>query len=654
MQVCGVSLLALHAHAAVTSADLADLTVEQLMNESVTSVSKKETSLGTSPAAVSVITDDDIRRLGITSIPEALRLVPGLDVARIGANQWAISARGFNLQYANKLLVLVDGRSVYTPSFGGVYWDSQDTILEDLDRIEVIRGPGATLWGANAVNGVINITTKSAKETQGGLVSLSGGTEDQPSVGVRYGGAVGSDLHYRTYVKYFNRDGLLDPDGNATPDDWESIRAGFRADWEPNGDDLVTIQGDIYALGTGEKITTPTFTPPYAETSAVDNSSHGGNLLGRWTRTLSETSQFSIQAYFDTFRHSTGVTDESRQTADLQLEHRFAAGTWNEIVWGLGYRFTQDDFNDSAINLWSPSSTDLNLYSGFLQDEITLVPDRLRLTLGSKFEHNDFTGWEVQPGAQLMWTPTGKQTVWLSVMRAAGTPSRLYRDARVNLAVVQPPGSPPIEAAWVGNSGFISETVDAFELGYRVEPATNLSLDVATFYNIYDNLLGVEMGAPQVEGSHLMIPYNFANNESGSSYGAEATVEWKPLESWRLTANYTWLQMELHPSGTLGRGSPEQQFSLRSYVDLPWDLEFNAFASYTDSIESLNKTGTTTPIPSHIRFDAGLIWHASDNLEIGLWGQNLLDSQHPEFSSQNTTAITEIPRSVVGKVTWRF
>ncbi len=650
-------LLVFQSRAEESSSSLADLTIEQLMNESVTSVSRKETLLNESPTAISVITGDDIRRLGITSIPEALRLVPGLDVARVGASQWAISSRGFNLPYANKLLVMMDGRSVYTPSFGGVIWDAQDMMLEDLDQIEVIRGPGATLWGANAVNGVINITSKSAKDTQGFLGSTTFGTEDQPGAGLRYGGAVGADLHYRVYVKGFNRDGLVDSAGNETPDAWDSLRGGFRVDWEPNGEDLVTLQGDYYSLDTGGTLTVPVLAAPYSRTRVVDGSHEGGNLLARWTRTFSENSRLSLQAYYDHFRNDSGLAVERRDTADIQLEHRFPINTRNDIVWGLGYRFTTDDFVNSEILSFSPTNADLNLFSAFIQDEITVAPDRLRLILGSKFEHNDFTGFEVQPGLRLLWTPTDKQTVWAAASRAVSTPSRFDRGGRLNISAFEPPGGPVISTGYVGNPSFVSESLYAYELGYRIKPAENLSFDLTGFYNVYDDATGSVVGKPTFDADpapHLEVPIYSYNAESGHTFGAEASIQWMPRDWWRLTANYSWLEARMKPAGLLTRGSPQQQVSLRSYVTLPWDLEFNSFASYVDQIDTLNNLGSTTAIPAYLRVDAGLIWHANDFLEVGLWGQNLLDKQHPEFSGTNSSVLTEIPRSAALKLTWRF
>ncbi len=656
-RVLASGLLGLQAHGAVSAIDLADLSIEQLMNESVTSVSKKETDLAHSPAAISVITGDDIRRLGITSIPEALRLVPGLEVARISANQWAVSSRGFNQQYSNKVLVMMDGRSIYTPSFGGVFWDAQDMVMEDLERIEVIRGPGATLWGANAVNGVINITSKNSKDTQGGLFSTSTGTEDQPSMSFRYGGAISDILHYRVYLKYFDRNGLEDPAGGSAPDAWESIRGGFRADWEPSADDLVTLQGDYYSMNTAGNLTTPTLAPPFSETSLADNESHGGNMLGRWTRTLSDKSHLSLQAYFDSYRYQTPLAIESRDTADIQLEHRFPLGTWNDIMGGLGYRFTTDQLDGTPTFDMNPASADLNLYTAFLQDEITVVPDRLHLILGSKVEHNDYTAWEIQPSARLLWTPTYHQTVWAAASHAAGTPSRIYRSGRYNIGNFQSPGGPVVETELRGNSNVVSESLDAYEIGYRIEPAADVSVDLTAFYNVYDDLIIVTEGEPGMVTTpfpHLYVPLSFENGGSGETYGVEATVQWKPMDQWRIAANYSWLHMKMRPEGDVPEGSPQQQVSLRSYVTLPWNLEFNSFASYVDSVESLNQTNVTTPIPAYLRVDVGLVWHPTETLEIGIWGQNLLDGEHPEFSSQNNNEIMEIPRSVVGKLTWRF
>lgn len=639
---------------------LADLSMEQLMNESVTSVSKKQTKLSESAAAISVITSDDIEQLGITSIPEALRMVPGLDVARMDASRWAVGSRGFNFSYANKLLVLMDGRSLYTPSFGGVNWGSQDMVLEDLDRIEVIRGPGATLWGANAVNGVINITSKSSKDTQGMLISSAVGTEEHALTSIRYGGKVNPQLHYRAYLKYFNRDELTLQSGGGAGDEWDSIRGGFRADWDASERDLVTLQGDWYSVGTGENVTTPELAAPFFADRLMDNSSRGGNLLGRWTRTLSETSHLSTQAYFDYFKTDIGDQTESRRTADIEVEYRFAVGTRHDLVWGAGYRFTTDKIADTPIINWEPESRDLNLYNTFVQDEITLVPDLLRFTIGSKFERNDFTGWEFQPSARLLWTPHAQHSVWAAVSRAVATPSRLPREGQVVIGVSQPdPAGPVVQTSYIGSNNVVSEELEAFEVGYRVEVTPELSFDLATFYNKYESLLGAEFGSPAYvpdPRGHLNQDFRLGSTWTGETYGAEISVQWKPLDYWKLMASYSVLHMQMDPDdGPAGSlGNPQQQASLRSYLTLPWDLELNSALYFVDQVAPYQLNGTNVAIPSYLRADIGLVWHASPTLDIGIWGHNLLDDSHPEFTNQNSRFITEIPRSVMGKLTWRF
>jgi iron complex outermembrane receptor protein len=365
------------------SADLENLTLEQLANVQVTSVSKKETGLFASPAAISVITQDDIRRMGATSIPEALRMVPGMDVARITGNEWAVSTRGFNSEYAGSLLVLIDGRTVYGPGNTGVFWDAQDVVMEDLDRIEVIRGPGATLWGANAVNGVINITTKSAKDTQGGLVSASYGTEDQPITTVRYGGELATNLYYRVYGKYSDHPGLESSTGSSTPDSSTSLLGGFRLDYEPATQDTFTLQGNYYSGTAGREVDHVTLVP--AAVRIIDNreDNSGGNILGRWTRSFSEESQLTLQMYFDHSRQGYGEGEAMLDTFDVDLQHRFAIGTRNDIVWGGGYRDIEAQNPPGFFLTFNPPSQNLQLGNVFAQDDITLAPDRLHLTLGS-------------------------------------------------------------------------------------------------------------------------------------------------------------------------------------------------------------------------------------------------------------------------------
>jgi len=622
------------------------------MNESVSSVSKRATKLSESPAAVSVITQDDLRRMGSTTIAEALRWVPGLDVARSSASQWAVSARGFNSLFSNKLLVMMDGRTIYDPAFGGVFWELQDTAMEDIERIEVIRGPGATLWGANAVNGVINIITKNAKDTQGGFVSGITGKEEHGGGTVQYGGRIGEHAFYRAYVKAFDREGFMDSHDGQTPDDWNEVHGGFRLDWQPNTRDAVTLQGDYYEAHSGD--TRAQFEPEPPMSLRVDERYHniGGNVLGRWTHTISDTSEFSLQAYYDHFHHGLVGVYETRDTGDLEFQHRFALGSRQEIIWGAGYRLTDDQFSLEPNLTFTPSTREDPLYTAFVQDKITLVPQRLWLTLGSKFEHNNYTGFEVQPGARLLWTPTDHQTVWAGVSRAIRTPARTDSDLLYSIPLSQQDPAPlTLLQKFMGDPQVRSEEVIAYELGYRVEPTRQLSLDLALFYNRYDGIISYLPGSPTLQGPltapHLELPLTAANGNFGETYGGELAVQWKVTDRWRLAADYSLLQMHLHPEMVAEGESPQQQARLRSYLQLPWDLEFNAACAYVDELPAQK-------VPAYVRLDLGLVWRPTPALEIGLWGQNLLDNRHLEFTNYSTPLRTEVPRTAQLKVTWKF
>jgi iron complex outermembrane receptor protein len=630
-----------------------DLSLTELMNEPVTTVSKKATRLGDAATAITVITPDDIRRNGFTSIPEALRLVPGFDVARIDSSHWAISARGFNLQYSNLLLVLVDGRSVYTPAFGGVYWDAQDVSLEDLDRIEVIRGPGATLWGANAVNGVVNIITKNSRETHGAVISAVAGTEDQPLLEARYGSSLGEGAHYRVYAKYFDRDGLYGPDGREAFDDWHSVRVGFRSDWDRTESDLVTVQGDYYSLRAEHLQNELAYSPPFVRSTLQVRESEGANLLGRWTHTLSDVSHISVQAYLDTY----DMALESRHTADLQFEQRFALGARNDVVWGASYRVSEDELHLGADTVTRPSKDTLNFYTAFVQDEISLMPDLLRATVGAKLEHNEFTGLEVQPNLRLLLTPNARTTFWAAASRAVSTPSRFFHDARYNISAFQPPASPVTVVALMPVPSLPSEKLDAYELGFRFEPSKSISLDIATFINRYRDIYGESIGTPFFELEpvpHVLVPVSWEPFLKGRAHGVETSVSWRVTDVWQVNASYTWLHLRLTPDNTYGIGSPEQQASVRSRLSLSRSLELNAGVYYVDPIDSLTPATEVRPIPSYMRVDTGLLYHASATLELGLWGQNLFDHFHQEMISQDAGTVSRIPRSVLFRISKRF
>jgi len=644
--------------------DVTTLSMEDLMNMQVTSVSKRTQKVADAAAAVFVITQDDIRRSGATSIPEALRLVPGLEVARIDENKWAIASRGFNGRFDNKLLVLIDGRSVYTPLFSGVYWNVQDVMLEDLDRIEVIRGPGATLWGANAVNGVINIITKKAKDTQSSVVTAGAGNEERGSGGVRYGGKVG-ETSYRAYGKYFNWGPSLDSSGTTAHDGWDALRGGFRADWTPAGANSLTLQGDIYQSKYGETLTVPSLSAPYSSTFPNNGKYSGGNILGRWNHS-SEGSSMSLQMYYD----NTTIADNSlfvdhQNILDLDFQDGFHVGNSQQFVWGLGYRSIRDRNDPSFSVSLQPNQLTLNQYSAFVQDEISLINNRVRLTFGSKFEHNDFTGFEIQPNARLLWTLTPNQSVWTAVSRAVRTPALTEEGLRLNSAVI-PPATPtnptpfPAVVSVFGSHQFQSEDLLAYELGYRVQLTSSLSADIATFYNNYSHLRTAEPGLPSLEGSpvptDIVIPFVAENKMSGGTYGVELFADWKIVPKWRLVGSYSYLQMDiqknadsLDPTNDNPNGSsPRHQWYLRSSIDLPKHFEDDTTLRFVDHLSGLN-------IPSYYSLDAHLGWRPVSPVEFSIGGQNLLDNQHLEFLPDFiNTAPTVVKRTVYGSLTFRF
>jgi iron complex outermembrane recepter protein len=630
--------------------ELKKLSVEELLDIDVTSVSKYPEKLSAAAAAVAVLTQEDIQTSGFTSIPEALRLVPGLDVARVDSHTWAISSRGFNDVFANKLLVMIDGRTVYTPLFSGVFWEVQDTLLEDIDRIEVVRGPGATLWGANAVNGVINIITKSARDTQGLLVSSGGGTEDRGFANVRYGVKLDDNAFLRIYTKYFSRDSSVLPNDTTAHDAWDMFRAGFRLDWEPTNQNSFTVQGDIYTGNQDEDYSVPTTKFPFAGKIVATDTVSGGNLLGRWSHSFSADSQLTVQAYYDRTERDSPIFSEKRDTGDIDLQHRFSLGERQEVIWGLGFRATHDDVTNSLNVSLLPDSRTLNLYSAFVQDEISIVPELFRLTLGSKFEHNDFTGFEIQPSARVLWTPGHSQTFWASVSRAVRTPSRAESDIVLNPAppVPLPPGSITI----LGNPNMDSEELLAYELGYRVQPIDQLKLDLTAFYNDYDHLRTLE---PTIPGP--VSPSKVANNLFGESYGTEISATAQVTNRWRLQGSYSYLEVQLHrksgsrdssTEATTEGSSPHHQFFIRSLVDLGWNIQFDSTLRYVDVLPAQK-------IPSYLTLDLRLAWSPRKDLEFAIVGQNLLDDRHPEFAPTFIgTQQTEVERSVYGTVVWRF
>lgn len=621
--VTGILLLGRNAVAQVP--DLAALSIEELAEIRVTSVSRQPERVADAPASIYVITREDVRRAGSTSLPEALRLAPNLQVARIDSVQYAISARGFNNAVGNKLLVMVDGRTVYTPLFSGVFWDQQDVMLADIDRIEVISGPGATLWGANAVNGVINIITQTAAETQGARVSVKSGAFEQLA-SVRYGSALGANGHYRVYGKLTELDNTHRANGAGGLDKWERGQVGFRADWDL-GRDTYTLQSDAYSGESQDRGTILGFPFGRIEVS-------GANVLGRWTRRLDSGSELQVQSYFDHAERDDFLF--FRPTADIfdiEAQHTIALDT-HHLVWGGGYRHSSDEIATGFVTAFIPRSRDLGWENLFAQDQIALG-DRLDLTIGLKLERNDFTGTESLPSARIAWKPAPNRLVWADVSRAVRAPSRFDRDVFF-------PGTPPFFV--VGGPNFVSEVANVIEAGYRAEPSDTLSYSVTVFHHDWDKLR-----------SGTGIPVQLENRIEGPAQGIEAWTTWRVAPKWQLSAGLATLDKDLaleagstDPVGVNNEtlaNDPDYQWSLRVMADLPHALTLDVRARHVEELPNPS-------VPDYTSLDASLGWRPSRLLTLILTLQDLLDESHAEYGLSPTRS--EIERTALLEVQLHF
>ena len=654
--------------AAADGADLADLGLEALLNVEVTSVSRKAQHLYDTAAAVFVVTNEDIRRSGVTSIPEALRMVPGVQVARFSNDKWAVSARGAAGRFANKLLVMIDGRSIYSPLFSGVLWEAQDMLLEDVDRIEVIRGPGAALWGANAVNGIINIITKKAKDTQGGFAQLGAGTEEKGFAAVRYGGSSGEDTQYRVYAKTYARDGSVDMNGASGGDNSQSLKSGFRLDRRISAGARLMATGDIYEAHSGEQWIVPQVTPPYGALTPMTERNRGVNLLGRYERSFENGSAAAVQAYIDsTYLAVSPIVTERRDTVDLDFQHQLQLGSDHDFIWGLNYRESTDEVSTSGFIRLFPDRESFRLVSAFAHDDISLVRERLRLIVGAKFEHNSFTGAEPQPNIRLLWTPDASHTIWAAASRAVRTPSRADRESILDESV-RPPfsaGNPSplpvvVESTFQPGVKRLSEKLNALEVGYKAQFHPRLALDLAAFSNRYPSLRGLVTGPLTVQFSpapYLLQQFYLDNGLSGRTTGFEASLDWRPLNRWRLQASYSRMHVNFDPSSDLGRSTYAQfirdsaagsEYSLRSLLDLAPGRQFDLWLRHVASI-------ARGDIPAYTELDARYGWQARNNLDLSLVGQNLLHSRHREyFEDLVHSPQLQVQRSIYVQARWRF
>jgi iron complex outermembrane recepter protein len=629
-------------------------TLEELAATPITSVSRKAKPLRDSAAAVHVLTQEDIRRSGARNIPEALRMVPGLHVARITSNQWAISARGFNGRFANKMLVLMDGRSLYSTIFSGVFWDMVDTPLEDIERIEVIRGPGATMWGANAVNGVISIITKKSRDTQGTSVTAFAGTGGQHSIQGRQGGTIGRKGHYRVFGRKQRYESL-----HGDNDRWATSRGGFRTDWFLGRTSTFELQGDIFETHGNATLIGPALIAPFQQRVPGRVLSSGAAISGRWEGEQSSTSGSSVSFSFDRMDRNEPLIVSKIHQFNVDTQKRLTRG-FVEFTFGGTYRATQQENNNSAVVRYDAPQMSQDLISGFVQSQLGTDEGPAELVFGIKVENNDFTGTEIQPRLQAVLRPSQNSSAWLSIGRAVRTPATFEIGSRMDFRAVQIPSAPlPILFELTGSRRMAAEALVAYETGYRYQPTPTLAFDVAVFRNQYDSLRTLEPTTPVLQ-HRQGIPYLASsllvdNLMTGSSTGLELLTQYEVSSKWRLAGSTSWLRVALAPdprsrdsiSGRSQQRSPQQLMTLRSYYDLGRSLELDAILSYVSAVRDFS-------IPAYTRADIRLGWHVSPQWELSVTGENLLGSRHLEYEPEGFGRGNHIGRSVGSKLTWRF
>lgn len=633
--------------------ELKRLSLEELLRIEISTTMRAPEPASAVPAAVFVMTQDDIRRSGATSLPELLRLAPGLQVAQQDAARYAVGIRGFADRLARSVLVLIDGRAVYSPLFAGTYWEVQDTLLEDIERIEIVRGPGGTLWGANAVNGIINIITKHAKDTEGTLVTATLGSDMQGPIGMRYGGKAGANGYYRVYAKAFDRDPQFHADG-VDYDEWRMAQGGFRSDWTLAHSKTLTVQSDLYGGELGQRFSVPLASPPFTQSSTRDATLSGGNVLARLTAPTS-SGEYQVQTYFDRTSRDERPVAEGRNTFDVDFQNRRQRWHRHGIVWGAGYRVTSDNIDTLAPTAFTPPDRTDNLYTAFVQDDVAIKPERLRLVLGTKIEHNAYSGFEMQPSARLMWTIDGSNSLFSAVTRAVRTPSRVETDyATTSLASPAVPSFVRLQP----DPGFTAEELTAYELGYRARPIRSLYVTASGFFNQLRHMLSTELLTSFVDSSsqpaRLILPVTFANGLHGSSHGVEITGDSRPLSWLRATANYSFVrvQMTKNPGGAdvsqerrYEGLSPRHQVQIVSSVDLPHRVSFDWFFRYISQLPA-------GPVPSYATSSIRAAWLVQPNLELAIVGQNLSDAHHLEWPA-GASGNVQIQRSAQFTVTWR-
>ncbi|MBQ0724658.1 MAG: TonB-dependent receptor [Cycloclasticus sp.] len=649
-----------------------DLNLEELLGVEVTSVSKQRQPLSDSPAAIYVVSNKDIVSSGATSIPQALRGVPGLHVAQIDSQKWAVSSRGFNGRFNNKLLVLMDGRAIYSPLFSGVYWEAQDTLMSDIDRIEIIRGPSAAIWGANAVNGVINIITKHSADTIGGYAELGVGDYEQGFAGFRYGAKLGDGITARAYAKGFERDSLehngqdMNPiqhmlmTGVNTDNGWRQQQAGGRIDMKLDQSATLSLSADIYRGEINQLSFKPILTPFYTEYSVDNFNSSGWNVLANYTKALSATSEYNLKVYFDHTKREESFVEASIDTIDIDFQHQFNAWQRHNVVWGLGYRFIENDLEGSSSIDVSEVSKNRTLWSGFIRDEITLSENALWLTLATRVEHNSYTGMEWQPNARLVWKLSDQHKLWSSVAYSVRTPSQAEDATGINIAVVPPVPAPfPTEIVLHGDEQYESEELLAYEVGYRFSPTDRISVDATVFYNKYDKLRSTSTGAfvgPEI----LPVPHftqflQVGNDADGHSYGLEISNQWVASEKLKFKLNYGFIQSDFSEGQTQNTEAPKHIASLSAEWLMHQDVDINMMWRYVDEAAILDiAAGGSETIDAYHGVDIGVTWRVLPKVSLSAFGKNLFYGDHVEYKPELFHIPYRVEPSFYGKVTIDF
>jgi iron complex outermembrane receptor protein len=663
-------LAAAYSAFAQTAPDFSDLSLEELANIKITSFTKKQQPLSQVAGAVYVITQEQIARSGLTSVPELLRLAPGIDVARVNGSQWSISARGPTGIYANKLLVLIDGRSIYSPVFSGVYWDLGMPLLDDIERIEVIRGPGATVWGANAVLGVINIITKSSQDTHGTTVTSGVGTSERALGSARVGGAIGSTSYRGSFGGPDNATQSL-ANGAAANDGWSSVQGGFRLDGADKQDSWM-LEGDLFRGAESEtkvNISLATFSAalvPFSFDTAA------GNLNGEWCRRLGNApagGELRVASYYDyADRPGPSAVKLETRTWNTEVRYDFKPGRIHNLSTGVGERMISGSFTPQAGTVFARDAVTYNNLDAFAQDEMHFLRDTLLFTVGAKLERNHFTVWASEPSANLLWMPGKNHSLWISAARALRTPT-LWETGVSAVFSVAPPSTAtkglPLVTYLDGSLGFLNESVKDFEAGYRAQLSKSFSADVTAFYDQYSDIRSLVGSTPTLALSpapHLNLVGTVGNDAAEVGKGAEASIAWQTMSAWKLEGSYTynivnsWLTASAPAGSVDGAGNPpsRNKWRLQSYVNLSKSWQLDTFLYWSSAGSPINDFGPNVPVPAYTRLDIHLGYKASSHWQLSLAGQNLLQARHLEGLPELLTTYSYVDRGVYLKSTWQF